>query len=356
MADAVATSQTPGKAQPYSPSWIDRITDWVGALPGPAWLFYVGLGLTLYLIEVAIQWSNGERGQLHPYLVVLVGFIPYALALIHYLDRRAETALDQFRPALNCSDAEYVELRYRLTTLPARPVLLITLIGLVFGILILFTVTLSILNFYQTLYVSDSPLSVVFNQILGFSASILFWVVGYHTWHQLHLTSEIYKQYTHVDLFDLGPLYAFSSLSAYTTIGILPLAYTWAIFLPELLNDPSIFRIALACTVLAAVIFIRPLTGIHGLLAQEKGRLLGENGQRLKTSIAELHRRVDSGDITDMDNLNKTMANLELEQAALNRVSTWPWQPDTPRWVLAALLFPLLVWIIQWILERVLSV
>jgi hypothetical protein len=38
----------------------------------------------------------------------------------------ADTALKTFRPALNVSHAEYAELRYRLTTLPARPELLVT--------------------------------------------------------------------------------------------------------------------------------------------------------------------------------------------------------------------------------------
>jgi hypothetical protein len=57
-----------------------------------------------------------------------------------------------------------------------------------------------------------------------------------------------------------------------------------------------------------------------------------------------------------MDNLNKTMASLELEHAALERTSTWPWRPETLRNLAAALFFPVMVWLTQWVLQRVLSV
>ena len=56
-----------------------------------------------------------------------------------------------------------------------------------------------------------------------------------------------------------------------------------------------------------------------------------------------------------MDNLNKAMASLEIEYTAIKRISTWPWNPETPRLVLAALLFPVVVWLTQWVLQHVLG-
>jgi hypothetical protein len=82
---------------------------------------------------------------------------------------------------------------------------------------------------------------------------------------------------------------------------------------------------------------------------------LSENGERQRIIIAELHRRVDSGDLGEMDDLSKTLTSLELERTTLERISTWPWKPETPRAVIAALLFPVVVWLLQWVLERVLT-
>jgi hypothetical protein len=82
---------------------------------------------------------------------------------------------------------------------------------------------------------------------------------------------------------------------------------------------------------------------------------MGETNQRLETAIADLHHRVDTGDLDKMDDLNKAMASLELEHATLYRVPTWPWQPDEIRAVVAAFMFPLTLWVVQSILQRMLE-
>ena len=353
MADAMATNQSEIELRPYPPSWVDRFTDWVDRLPGPAWLFYVVLGLVLYLIEVVIQWSTGAWGEFHSFQLIFISFIPYQLALIHYLDRQADAALNQFRPSLTATDTEYADLRYRLTTMSPLPALVAGVIGIVVGILTFSAIPVSLLA--EVTFITSAPLSVLFNQIIILVVNFILFVFLYHTWRQLRLASIIYERYTQVDLFRLGPLYAFSTLSAYTALGMLPIAYSLVFIVSELFRLLPINWFTAIFMLIAAFTFIRPLTGIHRLLAEEKERLLDESGQRLKTSIAELHRRVDSGDIADMDNLNKVMASLEIEQAALKRISTWPWQPETPRWLVAALLFPLLLWLLQRLLQRALG-
>ena len=49
------------------------------------------------------------------------------------------------------------------------------------------------------------------------------------------------------------------------------------------------------------------------------------------------------------------MTNLEIEQKALRRISTWPWQPETVRWLVTALVLPLGLWLVQYFLQRVLG-
>ena len=67
-----------------------------------------------------------------------------------------------------------------------------------------------------------------------------------------------------------------------------------------------------------------------------------------------LQRRMDSLRLSGADDLNKTLSSLEIERAALQRIPTWPWEPGTIRGLAAALLLPIVIWLIQFVLERML--
>ena len=116
------------RPQPYAPSWINRLTAWVGRLPGPSWLYYLGLGVALFLAQAIVLWVEGAfpSGTL-PAFGYLAGAIAFILALFHYLDEWAGGALATLRPALNTGEQGYSELHYQLTKLPARSTLLASL-------------------------------------------------------------------------------------------------------------------------------------------------------------------------------------------------------------------------------------
>src|SRR5947209_614722 len=88
---------------PYAPSWVDRVTDWVRALPVPAWVVYLAPALILFFVTTVIKWEDGSYAAayaagnkeglfkfgsvfIYPFHAIpeLVTF--YALALMHYLD------------------------------------------------------------------------------------------------------------------------------------------------------------------------------------------------------------------------------------------------------------------------------
>ena len=106
---------------------------------------------------------------------------------------------------------------------------------------------------------------------------------------------------------------------------------------------------------LALATFVLPLTGIHRLLAAEKKRMLSEQAARMREAIDDLHRRMDQHKLQGMDDLNKAMASLELEHTTLTRIPTWPWEPATLRGVIVALVLPILIWLIQFGLQRLLG-
>jgi hypothetical protein len=129
--------------------------------------------------------------------------------------------------------------------------------------------------------------------------------------------------------------------------------YVWTALNPA--SDVIGIGMLLLIAALVVAAFVWPLLGVHRLLVEEKGRMLDEASLRLEAAIVELRQRMDSGKLEGMTDLNMAIASLELKQNALNRVSTWPWQPETVRWLVTALVLPLALWIIQFVLQRILG-
>jgi hypothetical protein len=344
------TSVVQPAASPYAPGWIDHFTNWVDSLNMPSWGFYVVLAAILGGVQIIIQWDGTA---LYPFPLVYVLTPLYNLALIHYLDKIAGQALNRFRPMLSISDAEYADLHYRLTTLPARPALLATLIGALYGVWTLDWVSYE--SQIRDLHFADTPLSMHFVHGLAIPIWAVMGVLVYHTLHQLRVVQIIYDRCSSINLYSTRPLYAFSDLSARTAVGITLMIYSWYLVAPSLFASGSSVLHLILLSALALITFAVPLQGARRLLVEAKDRLLNDNGERLRSTLADLHHQIDSGERADMDNLNKALSSLELEHTTLERISTWPWKAETAQAVAAALLFPVVVWLMQWILERLLG-
>jgi hypothetical protein len=337
-------------ARMYPPSWVDRLTDGVRRLPGPSVLYYIGAWLVLLALELGIKWTDGTypMGTVFPFHIVLTLNAVYVIALMHYLDDMAERALRQFRPALEVSDTEYARLRYELTTLPARPTLVASAIGALWIVMFLVFFAGNVLGEAK---VFTSPAATVLD--VGLLLAI-WWSNGaliYHTIHQLQLVSHIYSL-ARVNVFRLGPLYAFSALTARTAVGWLFITYAFIGSLPGLVNNPAVIGSAAGLTLLAVVTFAFPLLGIHRMLEAEKHRLLDAAGAQLELSILETHGHLDQHALDHVPALKTAMEYLLAEKEMLSKLPTWPWQPGTVGGLGAALILPILLWAIQHVLER----
>jgi hypothetical protein len=343
-------------ALPYRPSWIDRLTGWVQRLPLPAWAFYLALGLGLTLLIVLISWAEGVLAHAPPVAVIVYNLLlgmtyAYFLALIHYLDNSAESALVRFRPVMAVDDAGYETLRYRLTTLPAGPTLLAAAVGAVYAVA---TVLLSVFMDAGS-GIEEIPLVVIVSDvILRILIYALVAVVVYHTLHQLRMVNAIYTRHTRINIFEQGPLYTLSSLTARTAIGIAIPTYLW--FQADTLLDSSTSAADIFETVFLGIVvlitFIWPLWGAHTLLEKEKQRLKDEVARRIEATIAVLHRSVDTADMQHRGELKETMEALVAEQGVVDKLRTWPWQTGTVSGLGLAFLVPIIIWVVQRLLER----
>jgi hypothetical protein len=163
---------------------------------------------------------------------------------------------------------------------------------------------------------------------------------------------RFFARWTRVDLLHIHPLFALSGLTARAAVAVLILPALFVSAAPAIAEQQVSSSLGLGYVVLGLATFTLPLTGIHRLLAAEKERSLAEQAQRMRKTIDELHARVDRGRLQGMDDLNKAMSSLEIEHAALTRVPTWPWEPATLRGFMVALVIPILIWLVQYGLER----
>jgi len=101
-------------------------------MPGPNALYCLGLLVVQFGYVTVLLWLNGKRpvGSIDVRLDFPVVVAPYLLWMRFYLDRVAAAALDAFRPMLAASDAEFLRLRYELTTLPAWTTRIVTALAI----------------------------------------------------------------------------------------------------------------------------------------------------------------------------------------------------------------------------------
>jgi hypothetical protein len=339
---------------PYAPSWVDRLLHWIDRLPLPAWLFYLIVFLIALFIEHMIQWAEGSlrAGVISLALVTEAPFLIFAPAAQQYLNETARQALREFRPALQIDDTQYNTLEYELTVVPARAGFLAGLFGLALAILSLAS-TPAAFGLSSTTSTATSIVIILYIII----QAPFYAVLVYHTLRQLRLVASIHAMVKEIHLFRLFPVYAFSSLTARTGLAIVLLVYYTYFFFyslnvrgstPGMLGTISsviLLLIAIAC-------FVLPLIGMHGRLAQEKSRLLGESNRRLESTLVALHERVDHDEYDKVDGMQKAVAALQAEHQIIDKISTWPWRIETLRTFLSTITLPIILYLISRFLGR----
>jgi hypothetical protein len=341
--------------RPYRPSWLDYLIDRVERLTVPAWFFYLAVWVVITGTITMVKWSDGSYavGSFAPIYLVLPAICVYVIPFVQYIDKAAASALDSFRPALAVDDKAFRLLRYRLTTMPWRSTLLISLTAAVIGPLLVRSVTE--LDPGITFRISNTTYGALIDMAL---ASLTGWsttAVLYHTVRQLTLVSDILTHHTRIDLYETQSLYAFSNVTARTAIGLLIPIYTWVLVGLGGWRSWVGPTVTIIYTMFGILLFVWPLLGVHRLLEKEKHRLQIEAARRMKSASAGLHQRLDAQDLGGVTELKDAMEGLVMEKSDLDKISTWPWQAETARWLVTALLLPVILWIIQSLLSKLLT-
>jgi hypothetical protein len=369
--DASLNDTTGAGPFPYPPSWVDRLTGWVRGLPLPFWLVYLIPPLILFAAMTIINLADGSYSasyaagnttglyKIGPFFVYPFHAVPelvafYALALLHYLDDVAHSALRSFRSALHLDDAHFRTLDYRLTTLPARPTLLSSLLGALFAVTVLAGITAFSPDLSSRLILFTSPASTA----ITWSVFILLWfiwgAVTYHTIRQLRLVRHILTVYTNIDLFNLHPLYSFSWLTARTGIGWIVATYAFVLTAPGLIENVITLGILIFNVVFALAAFTWPLVGIHNKLEDARAARIYVANRSFESLSAQLHHGIDTAALDNVPHIKDALEALSRELDHLEKIHTWPWKRETVGGLSTAVLLPILLWLITRFLDNLL--
>ncbi len=324
---------------PYPPSWLDRLTRRIDQLPGPYWFPY----LAAYLALLGLAWLLlGLEGRPLSAETVFAHAVPYyGFWLLHYLDRRAAASLEEYRPAFTGSEAELRDVRFRLTTLPARPAIVIT--------------TISLLISFVVSYAWSAPSAFhLLDRAQFYLADIFAGLYIYHSVRQLRMVNRLYATSTRVDLLDLAPLHTFSTLSAHTAIGGLVIVSAGVLITPTGFVGPFLIA-GILFALMAVLAFLLPLMGLNRRLVRAKSQSLADLNRRWQACMDEVYRRLDRGDLSAADKVNTTLSALERARTVIERIPTWPWRPEALRSLVAALILPAVISVIQYGLRRFLG-
>lgn len=339
--------------RPYAPSWPNIVATWLERLPGPTWVAYAGV----MVVSVLFSWGTAALNANLPvggeFAVVYYAVLPFGvLALMHALDRTAGRALGSLRPLLEAGDPEIAALRYELTVAPARPAAILTLFA--FG-----TTGLSFfIDPVGSGLEGYSPLGLFIRFVWESLVTSVFLILIYHTVRQLRRIGRIHDGIAQIDVFDQGPLYAFSSLTSRTALGVVVLLAPSVLLISSDADVPYLVLNAAwyaTAVLFAATAFLLPLRGMHDRLVDEKRRLQGEVGRRLSSTVDAIHAAVDAGDDGAISTRNSALSTLIAERDLVNHIPTWPWSTGALTGFLSAVLLPLALFLAQRFLGDVLG-
>jgi hypothetical protein len=349
--------------RPYASSWLDAIVGAIERLPGPPWVAYLvltGVAFIYVAVEAALS-SRGLFGQDPAYFAYAFGLI-YPLAAYHFLSRGALAAWDSFRPATDCDDAQAARWRTELSSTPAKPSIVVYVVGVV-GYLSLLAWSPQGFDLvgHQPAFVAMRVLSE------AFWLAPLSWMLVYLIYRQTRIVSQLHRSVVRVDLLQPGPLHAMSRLTARNAVALLVIQLF--LVLVPLPNVSESVRLALAIIVVpfmavSVAAFVVPLRGMRALLERERDRRTAVVASRLDATLITLHDVVDeetSGSPDPeasrlaqvrIDALNKALSSLLQERDFVRRLSTWPWDTSTLRAVVSAFALPVVLFLLTRALER----
>jgi hypothetical protein len=328
-------------------SLLDVWVDAIDRLPVPSWSVYVAIGGASLALQAAL--SAGAGIGIEPFAAYFAVAGIYAIGLLHHLRRSAASAFDAFRPSIPSSvDAD--RLRADLLAMPAGLGEVVPGGAAFVALLVLFAGG-PLERQVAGAGLADTPVAIAFNLVLyafnwAATAILLLGVV------RRSMMMDRVIRAGKVDLFDQAPLYAFSWLSARSSLGLALMFYAPVLILSAQGEQVALTALRIGVAVVLLAVFIWPLWGAHMRLRAERHGLLARSLDRTQVFYAELHERFERGERGVPDGTRNEIDTLEREQRMLRAVPTWPWSSDVVPTVMGAIVLPLIFSVLVSVAQR----
>jgi len=335
--------------RPYPPGWVDRLDGWVGRLPLPGFVFYLGVYIFLTLFVQIMGWFAGlvPFGEIRQQEFLYQIFAFEVFYYMYLAPGFAMDAMRNFRPLLKVSEKEFLKLKYSLAVLPTGWTTALTLSAIIASFIFAYV---SPALFGQSIEITLSYLVVqTLSWCFGVLAAVL---LVYRLIHQMRRVNEIYALVANIDLYNLGPIYSLSSFMAKASFMLLILVYS------GLLSDPSNLEItefvqgSLLLSIVALAGFVLPLLGINRRLVAVKAQKMQESGREVRAAFERLSGEQGNKKLERVGNTRQLIDAVIRKREYIQSISTWPWQSATLRNLLAGVFLPVMIWIIQQGLNR----
>jgi hypothetical protein len=263
------------------------------------------------------------------------------MAIMTYLNNTSRTELSRFSRLLEMDEDSLNNLKAEYTTMPTRGVILNAIVWAVVYILL-------IMISYDSLKIFGFGRFFVVLLILeGFISYTTGGAIYYHSIRQLTLVSRTVKLVRQFNLFNRDPIYALSRLTSRTGISwMLMLGLTLLMYPLEIAKNAALILLAFQ-VVLALMAFVLPLQVVNQKLVFEKRRLLSDLDLRIETSLERLHHCIDENRLEELALLDKAIASLNTERSLLKNIPTWPWSSGTLTGFVSAVGLPIILLLLQ---------
>jgi hypothetical protein len=336
-------------------SWFDALLARVERLPGPPGALLVvatvAIAVPLHIAEIV---DNPTAFRIHPDLVIGAATPPLFLWTVLWLNGIALQALRRLRPALDPAGPAEADLASDLLRTPNRLAIPALLVGAAGGVA-------SVLQAPENWGID--PAHPGTRQLAAIALSLvteaLLLGLLAHVVHQLRIVTRVHRT-VRIELFHLEPLYAFSTLTAWTGIALLALLVGLLAFLSIsvgtfILVGASDMALTAFIVVVAIACFFVPLLGLHARIADVKAGQLATAQATMSTTIEAVRARVQAGDLEGAAKLKDAILAADASIVAITRISTWPWRTETLRGFVSAVLLPIGLFLVYELLRRALG-
>jgi hypothetical protein len=321
----------------------------VQRLPVPFLFTYFLLFLFDSALFHIVAWVDGwlPAYQFSRFALMFPLWLWGPLAIMTYLNSVSVEALTNFRPLVDIPDETLGRLKHEFTTLPPRAVIIS---GAVWTIVYVVFTSLALESMYAAY--GFGRLAEVTNMVRGWLSFSIGSAFYYHTIRQLRLVNRTVRMVKQFDLFQLEPVYAFSALTSRTGVSWVILISLTLLTAPIQAAPFPTLALLVVQLVLGIAAFVLPLRTVNSRLVAEKRRLLAELDQRVKRTLASLHRCFDDNGLAEVAQLNSVIVGLNAERDILTKIPTWPWRAGMLTGFLSIVVLPIMLFILQLVLAR----